>query len=294
MPDQAEPLRRMIQEKMVFTSPLRTRLVAVASGKGGVGKTNIVLNLALTLAAQGKKVAVLDGDFGFSNIDILLGVKPEYSLQDVLDGKITLSKALMTGPYNMRFVSGGAGIATDDSRSQMAVSRLSKELQTMDGEFDQIFIDFGAGFGALTSEMMRLCDELLLVVTPENTSVADAYALLKMMTVRGSVPQVYLVVNRVPSFVEGAATADRFKLVVGKFLSIDLKLLGYVMEDTAVSRAVNRQIPFIIGEPQSAVAKCMHQLAKNSYSDLIPSMIEGGINEHGIKAFFKRFFNRNG
>ena len=289
MPDQAEPLRRLIKEQMAVTSPMQTRLVAVASGKGGVGKTNIVLNLALTLASHGKKVAVLDGDFGFSNIDILLGLKPEYSLQDVLDGKVALKKALMTGPHELYFVSGGAGIATDDSRSQAGVSRLAKELHTMDGEFDQIFIDFGAGFGTLTSEMMRLCDDLLLVVTPENTSVADAYALLKMMSHRGSVPQIQLVVNRVSSFVEGAATAERFMVVVGKFLRIDMKLLGYVLEDTAVSRAVNRQVPFMIGEPQSAVAKCMHQLAKNTLSEVAASD-----NDHGIKAFFKRFFKRNG
>ncbi len=288
MPDQAEPLRQLIKEQFSPASLKQTRLVAVASGKGGVGKTNIVLNLALTLASQGKKVAVLDGDFGFSNIDILLGLKPEYSLQDILDGKVTLKKALMQGPHNLWFVSGGAGIPADETRSQKAVSRLANELHGMDGEFDQIYIDFGAGFGALTEEMMRLCDDLLLVVTPENTSLADAYALLKMMTIRGSVPQVQLVVNRVASFVEGAATAERFMLVVNKFLTINLRILGYVLEDTAVSRAVNRQIPFVIGEPQSAVTKCMSQLAKNSLSEELKVT-----DEHGIKAFFKRFFKRN-
>ncbi len=288
MPDQAEPLRQMIKEQMAVTAPRHTRLIAVASGKGGVGKTNIVLNLALTIAGQKKKVVVLDGDFGFSNIDILLGMKPEYSLQDVLDGRITLKKAMMKGPYELYFVSGGAGIPTDESRTHATVARLANELHMMDGEFDQIFIDFGAGFGSLTSEMMRLCDDLLLVITPENTSVADAYALLKMMSIRGSVPNVQLVVNRVATLVEGAATSERFMLVVSRFLNINLKTLGYVLEDAAVSRAVNRQVPFIIGEPQSAVTKCMHQLAKNSMSD-----IDKSTNEHGIKAFFQRFFKRN-
>ncbi len=288
MPDQAEQLRQMIKDQMTVSVPGHTRLIAVASGKGGVGKTNIVLNLALTLAGQNKKVVVLDGDFGFSNIDILLGMKPEYSLQDVLDGKTTLKNAMMKGPHELNFVSGGAGIPSDESRSHAKVARLANELHMIDGEFDQIFIDFGAGFGSLTSEMMRLCDDLLLVITPENTSVADAYALLKMMSIRGSVPNVQLVVNRVASLVEGAATSERFMVVVSRFLNINLKTLGYVLEDAAVSRAVNRQVPFIIGEPQAAVTKCMHQLAKNSISDT-----EKPTNEHGIKAFFQRFFKRN-
>ena len=288
MPDQAEPLRQLIKEQSLPASVRQTKLIAVASGKGGVGKTNIVLNLALTLAEQGKKVAVLDGDFGFSNIDILLGLKPEYSLQDVLDGKVSLKNALMKGPHGLYFVSGGAGIPADESRSLLAVSRFAKELSSIDGEFDLIYIDFGAGFGSLTEEMMRLCDDLLLVVTPENTSLADAYALLKMISIKGSVPHVHLVVNRVSSFVEGSATAERFMLVVSKFLTMNLRILGYVLEDAAVSRAVNRQMPFIIGEPQSSVTKCLNQLAKNSLSEERKLT-----DEHGIKAFFKRFFKRN-
>lgn len=285
MPDQAEPLRQLVRASVDDQIAGNTRLIAVASGKGGVGKSNIVLNLALTLADRGSRIAIIDGDLGFSNLDILLGLRPQYSLQDVLDNRIELADALTEGPRGIWFVSGGGGETLMEDQSNWQLRRLVEQLAEISGRFDRVYIDFGAGFGRHTAELMGLCDELLLVTTPEPTALADAYALLKLVLQAGGAPRTRLLVNRVATVSAGMDASRKLQLIVRQFLRLDMDLLGYVLEDAAVQRAVARQQPFVLSEPQSLATRCVAQIAKNALCDqpMEPS------ERQGIKALLRRF-----
>lgn len=289
MSDQAERLRRLIRDQRRMTgSHRRTRLIAVASGKGGVGKSNVVLNLALALHTMGESVALLDGDVGFSNLDILLGIKPEHTLQDVLEGRVHLIAAFARGPHDIAVLSGGSGTPLSHVGSTEYARRLAEELRTLDGRFDRVYMDLGAGFGSQVGEMIALCDEMLIVSTPEPTALADAYALVKMVILNGDAPIMHLVMNRARSVGEASEAANRFIVVAQSFLRAKIDLLGYVLEDAAVIRAVRKQAPFLLNEPRSLAARCIHQLAKNAVSGdpAEPSP------RHGIQAFFERFMAR--
>lgn len=278
----------ILEQRRTTGRPRHTRLVAVASGKGGVGKSNVVLNLALALHSMGESVALLDGDVGFSNLDILLGIKPQFTLQDVLEGRVSLLEAFSRGPRDLAILSGGSGVRLGQINSTEHVGRLASELRTLAGRFDRVYMDLGAGFGAQVGEMISLCDELLVVTTPEPTALADAYALIKMVILAEEAPVMHLVMNRARSVVEAGEAADRFIMAAQNFLHARIELLGYVMEDAAVIRAVKGQQPFVLREPHSLASRCIVQLAKNA--------VHGGAVEpspkHGIYAFFERFINR--
>ncbi len=284
MPDQAEPLRQLVKASTRDRGAGAARLVAVASGKGGVGKSNIVLNLALALADYGNSIAIIDGDLGFSNLDILLGLCPKYGLQDVMDNRIELADALTEGPRGISFVSGG-GETLLENQSDWQLRRLVEQLAEISGQFDRIFIDFGAGFGRHTAELIGLCDELLLVTTPEPTALADAYTLLKLVLQSGGTPRTRLLVNRTDSVTAGMDASRKLQFVVRQFLRLDMELLGYLLEDAAVQRAVAKQHPFVLSEPHSLATRCVVQIAKNALCDqpLQPNV------RHGIGALLRRF-----
>ena len=264
-----------------------TRLIAVASGKGGVGKSNIALNYALALQRSGQRVALLDGDTGFANLDILLGLRPHHSLQDVLEGRVALREALIPAPFGLSVVSGGSGALLDQSGATEQMARFATELATLDGLYDRVFIDFGAGFDRSEANLMSLCDELLLVSTPEPTALADAYALIKMIAQEGGVPALQLVINRTRSVADGAEAARKLTVAADKFLRVRTHLLGYVLEDSAVARAVSAQTPFLLAEPHSLAARCVEQLAKNTFlrRDAEPE----AVRPRGLRAFLERF-----
>ncbi|PWI58204.1 MinD/ParA family protein [Sulfoacidibacillus thermotolerans] len=296
MPDQAEPLRELLRESKGALSKAHSqmRLVAVASGKGGVGKSNITLNLGLTLAQAGMRIALLDGDFGFANLDILLGMRPLHSFLDVLEGRIPLQQALTRGPYELAFISGGSEYVIDSNLRSTYGARLTQELLAIETQFDQIYIDFGAGFGSFTAELMGLCDELMIVTTPEPTALADAYALVKMVAKVIPLPPVSLLINRAHSVTEGMDASRKLHRVVQQFLHVDLQVLGYVLEDAAVRRAVSKQIPFILLEPRSMAARCVAQVAKNVTKGSLSSKSAPVSHERGVQAFIRRFLKRGG
>jgi len=298
LPDQAENLREWARAEGIVNTEIRrqTKLVAVASGKGGVGKSNVTLNFALALQDMGQRIGIIDGDLGFSNLEILLGVRPRYNLQDVFTGQVDLRSAFTVATGGLTLISGGSGMAPEDDSISVYLARFAQELIRIDGWLDYLFIDFGGGFGRYTSEMMGLCDELLLITTPEPTSLTDAYALIKMMTATGCMPQMRLVVNRARTVVQANEAGEKFATVAQKFLHISFDRLGYVLEDEAVGRAVLRQVPFYIAEPSSAAARCIRQLAKNTLSKAnasAPVVPDDRLQQvSGIKAFFERFVKR--
>lgn len=287
MTDQAEHLRKWTNRDRSLQQAVnhRTRLIGVASGKGGVGKSNIVLNFSLALQEMGQTVALLDADVGFSNLDILLGIHTEYSLQDVFEGRISLRAAFTHTASGLAIVTGSSNDVVDDAESIIHLERFAREMSLLDGEFDRIYIDFGAGFGKHAERLMALCDELILISTPEPTALADAYALLKMTAQTGAVPPVSLIVNRAPSVGEAAATAERFTALARRFLKLETVVLGYVLEDAAVGRAVRCQVPFFIGEPRSLATRCIVQMANNT---LHTNSVNSLSPKRGIRAFLER------
>lgn len=297
MADQAERLRQLSQAQQTPSGQARllhTRLVAVGSGKGGVGKSNVSLNVALAMQASGWRVAIIDGDLGFSNLEILLGVRPTHSLQDVFRGQVDLRTASICYKDGLTLISGGSGVLPEEQIASLYLARFAHELSQLDGQFDYLFIDFGAGFGRYSAEMMSLCDEMLLVTTPEPTSLTDGYALVKMMMHGGRVPHLRLLVNRARNISQAQDASDKFVAVATRFLDLKVEALGFVMEDEAVPRAVSRQIPFVLGEPHAVATRCVQRVAAKGWP---PRPQDGGSAPvppppKGIRAFWERFAAR--
>lgn len=261
----------------------------MASGKGGVGKSNLVLNYALSLSQMGERILIIDGDLGFANLDILLGLRPAYSLEDVLSGTVSLIHAMTTATHGLEVVSGGSGNMLDERDANNQMARFAHELNTVQGRFDRIFLDFGAGFSRYATEMMGLCDDMLLVMTPEPTALADAYSLIKLIAKGGRLPNIHIVVNRAQSVGEATEAARKFSLATQKFLKTSPRVLGYVLEDDAVNRAVYHQTPFVLKEPNAMASKCIRQLAKNSLRRTDDLSNE---EPHGLRKIWERFAKR--
>jgi len=297
MAEQAENLRRWAKQQTgegELRTPGRTRLIAVGSGKGGVGKSNISLNLALALQQSGRQIALIDADLGFSNLEILLGIRAQYTLQDVFAGRVELAAAFTLAPTGLMLISGGSGTLPGLAQSGLYVTRFAQQLAAIDGQYDLIFVDFGAGFGPYSSEMMGLCDELLLITTPEPTALTDAYALVKMMSQSHVLPPIRLLVNRVREQASAAEAGQKFATVCERFLSIHVEQLGAIPEDVAVLRAVSRQSPFFLAEPNSPAARAIRSLTHQPWlAQPVGETPSASVNDsRGIRALFERFVKR--
>lgn len=255
--DQAERLRRIVKEN---TTPRRVaRVITVTSGKGGVGKSSISVNLAIALSRLGQRVIILDADFGLANIEVMLGIRPQYNLADLMFRGKSLSDIITPGPENIGFISGGSGIQEMTNLSRDQIVYLIQKLVELDEKADIIIVDTGAGIADSVLEFVAASSEVLLVATPEPTSITDAYALLKTLnrktdlTLQDTV--IKMVANRIDSNDEGKELYDKLSLVVNKFLNLKLEYLGALPHDTNVSQAVMRQKPAITLYPNSQFSR---------------------------------------
>ncbi|HHW14737.1 MAG TPA: MinD/ParA family protein, partial [Firmicutes bacterium] len=242
--------------------PPRMRVVTVASGKGGVGKTNLVVNLGIALARRGLQVGVLDADLGLANIDIVLGVVPPYNLVHVLRGEKTIGEIMLLGPEGMRIFAGGSGFYELANVAQWHLDRFIGGLRELDGTMDFCLVDTGAGIGRQVMSFVTAAQEAVVVTTPEPTAVTDAYGLVKTLALHNPEAVVRVVVNMVENQPEGAAVFDRLQTVARRFLGLELQYLGCVEWDPAVSRAVREQRPFVVGAPHSRAARAVQRLAE--------------------------------
>lgn len=263
--DQAERLRRMVQSNTVNASPAAARVITVTSGKGGVGKTNTVVNLAIQFRKAGKRVVILDADFGMANIEVMFGAIPKYNLTDMVQKGMPLKNIVAEGPMGVGFISGGSGVADLVDLDKTQLQYLIQRLKELDEMADIILIDTGAGIGNTVMEFLAGSSEIIVVTTPEPTSITDAYSLLKTLN---NTPgflekkaKIYFLANRVDSKNEGKTLFQNLSVVVNKFLSVQMDYLGIVPQDDAILRAVMQQSPVSIKMPASRSSKAFELLA---------------------------------
>ncbi|MGB4303349.1 MAG: MinD/ParA family protein, partial [Syntrophomonadaceae bacterium] len=224
MKDQAERLREMANqirqqiEQEFVRQVHRARVVAISSGKGGVGKSTLALNLALVLCKQGKKVLLLDADMGMANLDIMLGVVPKYNLFHVIQGRKNLHDVIISGPQGMSIIPGGSGILELANLPASDMKRLLVELIKLDSDYDYMILDTGAGISKNVTSFLLAADDVIIVTIPEPTSITDAYGVLKSMNRASYNGKVYLVVNRVSDESEGIWVAEKLTIVAQKYL----------------------------------------------------------------------------
>ncbi|MGB9885502.1 MAG: MinD/ParA family protein [Moorellales bacterium] len=269
MADQADRLRELAAHRLL---PLRA--LAVTSGKGGVGKTSLVVNLALALGLRGRRVVVLDGDLGLANVDVMLGLCPRYSLYEVLRGECRLEDVILEGPANLRLIPAGSGIAELADMDGNQRLRLVDTLRRSVAGAEFLLIDTGAGIGRGVVSLLSAADEVIVVLTPEPTSLADAYALIKVLSENRLHPWVNLVVNRVGNATEAQQVVRRLSMVVQRFLDIELRYWGFVYDDPAVAKSIARQQPLMLSFPHSRAAQQYRYLAARVLAEEVPQ--DGG------------------
>ncbi|MDF0725168.1 MinD/ParA family protein [Cytobacillus sp. S13-E01] len=258
MRDQAEILRIKLQKLNNTTNSTKT--IAVISGKGGVGKSNVSINFSLSLLKQGKKVLLFDMDIGMGNVDILLGLSSKHTIVDMLNEDISIHDVVKRGPAGLSYIAGGTGLSTIFSLDHEKTKTFIEQLQLVLPEYDYLLFDMGAGITKESLELLMAVDDIFVITTPEPTAITDAYSAMKYIySLDKSIPY-YLIVNRVHSENEGKQTLQRLYNVVSQFLHKETVQLGILPDDRTVLKAVSHQTPYILYAPRSNISKAMVEL----------------------------------
>lgn len=263
--DQAEQLRKLVKQNNGSARNI-ARVITVTSGKGGVGKSSISINVGIELAKTGKRVIILDADFGLANIEVMLGIRPQYNLADLMFHGKSIREIITPGPENLGFISGGSGIQELTRLSREQILNLTLRLVELDELADIIIIDTGAGIADTVLEFVAASSEVLLIATPEPTSITDAYALLKTLNRKSEFStentRIRMIANRVANANDGRELYEKLNVVVSKFLNLDLDYLGDIPQDDKVSHAIIRQNPIVLSAPNSDAGKALKELAE--------------------------------
>lgn len=263
--DQALTLRRMAavsKQGIPTTKNKQTKVLSFTSGKGGVGKSHIVVNLACALQRRGSRVMVLDADLGLANIDILLGLTPHYNVQHLLTGQKGIEDVLVQGPAGMLILPAGSGIQELVHLSEDQRCKLFSQLDAIENRFDFLLIDTAAGISSDVTYFNITANDIIVIVTPEPTSITDAYALLKLQSTKYGAKNFKIIINMATDTIEGEEAFRRLNLATNRFLDVGLDYLGCIVYDTSFTQAVRYQKPLIELYPSSAAAQCFRHLAK--------------------------------
>lgn len=292
--DQAQELRDRLQQTKIESSPVfvppvvTARVITVTSGKGGVGKTNFAVNLAIYLAKQNKRVVIVDADFGLANIEVLFGIIPKYSLADVFLGNRRIEDIITEGPEGIKFISGGSGFKSLANLSEDQMMVVINSFTYLESIADIILIDTGAGISNTVLNFVRASNEIILITTPEPTAITDAYALIKSVKdEKHGMSQIKLIINRVDSNKEGLEIFDKLNKVCEQFLTMSLTFLGSVESDSNLTKAVKKQSPAMICYPNSTFSKNLETIGARILRQSEPEKTK----QSGIVSFVKRLVN---
>lgn len=265
--DQATGLRMMAKwlkqtkEETLDASIGLARIIAITSGKGGVGKTNITANLALAMTMQDKKVSIIDADLGLANIDVILRLNPKYTLEHVVMGEKKLQDVFVKGPAGLTIIPASPGRLPMASLSEADRTLLIKELIRSASNFDVTFIDTAAGISSNVVDFVVAAQETIVITTPEPTAITDAYAMIKVISQRKDT-DIGIIVNMVQNPNQAKDVSERIIMAARRFINAKAHYIGYVLKDPAVSDAVTCQQPLIFKHPNSTATQCINVLAK--------------------------------
>jgi flagellar biosynthesis protein FlhG len=293
MTDQAEQLREIMRSRGNGNNgasggpETKTRVITVSSGKGGVGKTNIAINLAIAWAQLGKKVVVMDADLGLANVNVVLGIIPKYNLYHLIRRQKTMKDIIQDTRYGIQIVAGASGFSKIANLSEDERNKFVGELQELSAA-DILIIDTGAGVSNNVLSFVAAADDVIIVTTPEPTAITDAYGIIKIIAteIDNLNLGLKLVVNKVRSATEGKKVAERVISIAGQFLNLKVDYLGFVYEDEIVHQAVVKQRPFLSLDPKSRASACLQHIL----SRLENIEYKEGT---GISRFLKKMFGAN-
>lgn len=285
MADQAEQLREIMRNR-TNGSNNKTRIIAISSGKGGVGKTNLSINIALAFAQLGKRVIVLDADLGLANVNVVLGIIPKYNLYHLIRKQKAMKDILLDTNYGIQIVAGASGFSKIANLSDTEREDFISELSELSSA-DIIIIDTSAGVSNNVLAFIAAADDALIVTTPEPTAITDAYGIIKIIAteIDNMNLGLKLIVNRVKSVTEGKKVAERVINIAGQFLNLKVDYLGYVYDDPSVVNSVLRQKPFLVMDPGGKASICVKHLVGRLEK---VEFKEGG----GVSSFLKKLFGR--
>lgn len=287
--DQAEQLRNLVKANSHPQKPL-ARVITVTSGKGGVGKSNTSINLAIQFRKLGQKVVILDADFGLANIEIMFGAVPKYNLSDLIYQGKNIKEIITWGPMDVGFISGGSGISGLNNLSKEHLQCIVQSLSELDEIADTIIIDTGAGISDAVMEFLVASGEILLVTTPEPTSITDSYSLLKALSLHPKYAKeeisVKLIANKVQRMGDGESLYKKLNAVVEKYLKTSMEYLGEVPMDTQLLNAIMQQKPVSMESPNAKSSMAYEQMA----AKLVNKEITENISRRGMAAFFSHIF----
>lgn len=265
--DQAAKLRKLVREKKEEVVKVETKktakILSVTSGKGGVGKTSLSVNIAASLGKEDLRVLLIDADLGLSNVEIMLGVTPSYTLKDVIKNGRAIEEVIINGPYNIDFISGGNGFLELAELSEIEREEILIKIHKLEELYDIIIIDTGAGISKNVTAFLTISDEIIVVTNSEPTALTDAYSIIKVITEEKLKQKIGLIINRVKNKNEYQQASDILINTAKKFLGEEIKSLGFVYEDPNVRKTIYKKTPFVIYYPNSVASDCVKEIISN-------------------------------
>lgn len=291
--DQATQLRNLIKSANPTLSRPLARVITVTSGKGGVGKSNTAINLAIWFKKMGKRVIILDADFGLANIEIMFGTVPKHNFCDLIYQGINIKDIITWGPGGIGFISGGSGIAGLSNLSKEYLTYIIQNLAELDAIADVIIIDTGAGISDAVLEFLVASGEIILVTTPEPTSITDSYSLIKALNRHPRFSKenstIKVLANRVHNSAEGNSLFRKLNSVVTRYLGLNIEYVGAVPQDQDLADAVMQQNPVSLSNPHSKAARAYEEITNK----LMNIETDGSIRKRGMAAFFSHLVAAN-